>query len=80
VQRRTETYGLVRRRWVHRASVPGFSVISVAWQTWTGTPSASLPLTVGANPDRIVERGYSVPPLAARVVNVGGFLVLAHQP
>ena len=39
VQRRTETYGLVRRGWEHDSAAPDFAVTSLAWRTWTGTPS-----------------------------------------
>lgn len=33
VQRRTETYGLVRRGWEHDSAAPIFAVTSLAWQT-----------------------------------------------
>ena len=39
VQRRTETYGLVRRGWEHDYAAPDFAVTSLACRTWTGTPS-----------------------------------------
>lgn len=38
-KRRTETYGLVRRRWEHGSAAPYFTVTSLAWRAQTGTPS-----------------------------------------
>ena len=65
VQPRTETYGLVRRGWAHDSAAPDFAVTSLAWRTWTGTPSASPPLTVGANSDQ--GRGQAARRFSAEV-------------